>query len=328
MLFGVVALALSVLVGCTTTPDERTSTAPEDRGWALVWSDEFEGDTLSTERWSHEVNCWGGGNDELQCYTDSDSNSFVRDGKLHIVAREEPARGSPYQDDQPEYDPEDQSAERDYTSALLRTIGKGDWRYGRIEVRAKMPYGQGIWPAIWMMPTDSIYGSWPLSGEIDIFEAVNTRASGGNEVHGYLHYGDLPPDNVNSGTGYTPAKPIWENFHTYAIEWEEGEIRWYVDDTHFATQTQDGWYNRYWSDEADAYVVGEGAAPFDQKFHLILNVAVGGRWPGSPDEDTRFPQTMTVDYVRVYQCAQDPESGRGCAYRDPSIAPLEGNPAP
>lgn len=319
-------LAFGVISACTGAG--TAAAVPEDRGWTLVWSDEFGEDHIDPDKWRHEVNCWGGGNNELQCYTDRERNSYVRDGKLHLVAREEPARGSPLQDDRPDYDPDDQSAARDYTSARLRTLGKGDWRYGRIEVRAKMPYGQGIWPAIWMMPSESVYGPWPLSGEIDILEAINTRAAGGNEIHGYLHYGERPPGNLNTGTGYTPAQSIWEQFHTYAIEWEEGEIRWYVDDTHFATQRQDGWFTRYWSEEKRDYQLGEGAAPFDQAFHLILNIAVGGEWPGPPDAQTEFPQTMVVDFVRVYACSRDRDTGRGCATVNPDVEPLEGHPAP
>jgi beta-glucanase (GH16 family) len=332
----VLALCLAqgmVLTGCggsggggssSSSSSSSSSTASD---WTMVWSDEFDGDAIDSEKWSHEVNCWGGGNNELQCYTDSAENSFVQDGKLHLVAIHAPGTTGPATNqDDPNFDPNDTSGTGDYTSARLRTKNKGDWKYGRIEVNAKMPEGQGLWPAIWMLPTEWVYGGWPLSGEIDIFEAVNPNASGGNEVHGTLHYGLSWPNNRYSGATYEPAANIWEEFHTYAIEWEEGEIRWYVDDTHYATQTSDGWFTYYWGGQEVGYQLGEGAAPFDQTFHLLLNVAVGGNWPGAPDVNTQFPQTMVVDYVRVYECSTGTEDGKGCASNvNPEIEPLPGH---
>ncbi|AFV00798.1 glycoside hydrolase family protein [Simiduia agarivorans SA1 = DSM 21679] len=279
-----------------------------------MWSDEFDGSAIDSGKWSHEVNCAGGGNNELQCYTARPENSFVADGLLNIVARAENFQGPALQDDDPAYDADDRSASRNYTSARLRTKGQGDWRYGRMEIRAKMPQGQGLWPALWMLPTEWVYGGWPASGEIDIFEAVNSNAAGGNEIHGTLHYGRYWPLNAYTGKAITPGTPIWENFHTYAVEWEADEIRWYLNDTHFATQYPStsngaGWFNYYWVDQQTGFVFGENGAPFDQLFHLILNVAVGGNWPGAPDAQTSFPQSMQVDYVRVYECADS----QGCA---------------
>ena len=177
---------------------------------------------------------------------------------------------------------------RNYTSARMRTKHKGDWLYGRFEVRARLPGGQGLWPAIWMLPTDWKYGGWAASGEIDIMEAVNA-GPGNNKVYGTLHYGGSWPRNVHTGKSYTPATSITDNFHVYALEWEPGEIRWYVDGHHYQTQTQ------WWSEK------GPYPAPFNERFHMILNVAVGGNWPGSPSSSTVFPQVMEVDYVRVYQ---------------------------
>jgi len=131
-----------------------------------------------------------------------------------------------------------------YTSARLRTLGKGDWQYGRIEVRAKIPAGQGIWPAIWMLPTDYAYGGWAASGEIDIMEAVNLPVGGfEKQIHGTLHYGREWPGNVHSGTSFTFAdSDPAADFHSYAIEWSPREIRWFVDDVHYATQKSSGWY--------------------------------------------------------------------------------------
>lgn len=296
--------------------------------WELVWSDEFEGDRIDPDKWSHEVNCAGGGNNELQCYTAREVNSYVREGKLHIVARQEDWQGPVAFDDDPGYDPDRDLVSRNYTSARLRTKYRGDWRYGRIEVNARMPQGQGIWPAIWMLPTYNVYGSWPLSGEIDIFEGINLNASHGNQIHGTLHFGGRAPANRHSSAPYTPSKPVWEYFQTYAIEWERGEIRWYVDETHYATQTQAGWFTHYQEEGETSLRIGEGASPFDQAFHLLLNIAVGGNWPGPPNTETDFPQQMVVDFVRVYQCTEDPETGTGCATVNPSVIALPGVPGP
>lgn len=315
-------------VSSSMTSESSSSAAA--LGWTLVWSDEFEGAAIDTSKWSHEQNCTGGGNNELQCYTNRAENSFVADGKLNIVARKETFSGPGKGDDEEGYSAADKSVTRDYTSARLRSKNKGDWKYGRMEINAKMPQGQGVWPAIWMLPTEWKYGGWPMSGELDIFEAVNSNTPGfANDIHGTLHYGRVWPNNVYTGDKYSPPTNIWEQFHTFAVEWEEGEIRWYVDDVHFATQTKNGWYTHYWSGSQEGYKIGEGDAPFNQLFHMILNVAVGGNWPGNPNAQTSFPQTMEVDYVRVYQCALDMDTGKGCATNvDPEITPLAGAQKP
>ncbi|WP_286875834.1 glycoside hydrolase family 16 protein, partial [Marinimicrobium sp. UBA4509] len=147
----------------SVSSDSSSSTASGvSEDWTLVWSDEFDGDSINTDNWSHEVNCAGGGNNELQCYTAREENSYVADGHLHIVARQETHSGPAVFDDDPAYDPDDTSVTRDYTSARLRTKNKADWKYGRIEINAKTPQGQGLWPAIWMLPTEWVYGDWPL----------------------------------------------------------------------------------------------------------------------------------------------------------------------
>lgn len=287
--------------------------------WELVWSDEFDGSVVDSTKWSFERNCWGGGNNELQCYTNRTDNALVEDGVLRIIARDETFSGQSKQDDDPTYDAGDTSITRDYTSARLRTKNKGDWKYGRIDVRAKLPQGQGIWPAIWMLPTDWEYGGWPLSGEIDIMEAVNSNTGTfGNKTHGTLHYGAAYPNNKYTGAEYSAPTNVWEEFHTFSIQWEEGEIRWYVDDVHFATQISSRWYTA---------ASTEAHAPFNKDFHLILNLAVGGNWPGAPNGATTFPQELTIDYVRVYQCDNDSPDGKGCATNvDPEIEPLAGHP--
>jgi beta-glucanase (GH16 family) len=249
--------------------------APSD--WKLVWSDEFSGNQLDLSKWSRTVSGTGGGNSELQYYTDRTQNSYVSNGTLKITALKETFAGP--------------DGTRNYTSGRLDSRNKGDWKYGRMEISARLPYGQGIWPAIWMLPTDNIYGGWAASGEIDIMEAVNTTAAGGNDVHGTLHYGGAWPNNTYTGKPYTPTTSIVNNFHQYTVEWEPGEIRWYVDGKLY--QTQNAWH----SGNANA----KYPAPFDQRFYMILNLAVGGNWPGNPNGTTQFPQTMEVDYVRVFQ---------------------------
>jgi beta-glucanase (GH16 family) len=152
-----------------------------------------------------------------------------------------------------------------------------------------MPVGKGMWPAIWMMPTDNVYGGWAASGEIDIMEYLGHEA---NKVHGTLHYGGSPPGNKNSGKTYTLANGGFnDDFHTFTLIWEEGKIQWLVDGELYQTQTS-------WSTTGGSF-----PAPFDQRFHMILNLAVGGNWPGNPDATTVFPQEFVVDYVRVYQKA-------------------------
>ena len=310
--------------------------------WRLIWSDEFSGTTIDLDKWSYEVNCWGGGNNEQQCYTARPENSYVRDGLLQLKAQREDFTGPTESEDSPAYDP-DTTRTLPYTSARLRSREKGDFRYGRVEVRAKLPAGQGTWPAIWMLPTDSIYGTWAASGEIDIMEAVNLKAESDapntpagtpeSRIHGTLHYGSSWPQNVYSGTEYrlpASANPA-DAFHTYAIEWEQGEIRWYVNDVHYATQTQDGWYARYRLPDG-RFVLGPNDAPFDQRFHLLLNLAVGGNWAGNVNEtgidESVFPQTLSIDYVRVYECSADPTSGRGCANINPNAEHVRGNSPP
>ena len=302
--------------GSEGSDDDTTTGATED-GWVLVWSDEFDGDAIDPTHWAHEVNCWGGGNGEQQCYTDAPQNAFVQDGRLHIVALRGDTSGPAVGDDEPGYDPSDTSATLPYSSARLRTRDLGDWRFGRFEIRARLPFGQGTWPAIWMLPTARVYGGWAASGEIDIMEAVNLRVGGENRVHGTLHYGSHWPNNVYSGAEYMlpgGADPA-ADFHDYAVEWELGEVRWYVDGHHFATQREDGWYTLY-QDEQGQMVVGEGASPFDESFHLILNLAVGGAWAGNVNDggvdESVFPQELVVEHVRVYQCSVDPATGDGC----------------
>lgn len=310
---------------------------PSDK-WKLAWQDEFEGDRINPRYWSLEQNCWGGGNNEQQCYTDREQNAFVKDGMLHIVARKESFTGP----DNPDGLEGGANKTLPYTSARLRTKGKRDQKYGRFEIRAKLPSGQGTWPAIWMLPTESKYGTWAGSGEIDIVEAVNLKTQSDapgtssseqeNRIHGTLHYGRAWPDNVHSGIGVTLPGGVnpADDFHTYAIEWEEGEIRWYVDNIHYATQTHQGWHSQY--EQEGQLVNADSLAPFNEKFHLLLNLAVGGAWAANANEKginpDIFPQTMLVDYVKVYRCSADRWKGKGCSATSEQATLVKGNQPP
>jgi beta-glucanase (GH16 family) len=301
--------------------DVRPFNDPHTPGWRLVWSDEFSGRAIDTSRWSHEVDCWGGGNNELQCYTERAENSFVRDGCLQIVARTETFTGPAATLDQREasdsrYDVDGLSTKH-FTSARLRSKGRGDWTYGRIEARIRPPAGQGTWPAFWMLPTDERYGGWAASGEIDIMEAANLGAEcrdcpGGVEdrTSGALHFGGEWPDNEhrNAETRSIDGAPPSDEFHVYAIEWRPDEIIWLVDDQVFFSMTAEEWRT------TSPLGADRSGAPFDEDFHVILNLAIGGNYPESRNERgigfEGFPKTMQVDWVRVYECVEGPAGCR------------------
>ena len=251
----------------TTTPDNGYKSPDKREGWNLVWTDEFEQPEVDTTKWNYEINGDGGGNNELQYYISSRANNYIRDGKLVIKAIEQNYKG------------------KFFTSTRLNSKFKGDWKYGRFDIRAKLPVQQGVWPAIWMLPSDWAYGTWPQSGEIDIMEIIGQKAS---TLHGTIHFGPPWPNNKFSGQQYELKKGNFsDEFHEFSVEWEENKIRWYIDDTLYSTKTPADVTPNRW--------------PFDQRFHMILNLAIGGNWPGPPDENTKFPKYMYVDYVRVYQ---------------------------
>jgi beta-glucanase (GH16 family) len=264
----------------------------------LVWSDEFDGDSLDTwAKWNIQVGDGsseglpsGWGNGELQWYTEQ--NIAVADGFLTITARAESV--------EPGFQ---------YTSARIRTRNKAQWTYGRMEMRAKFPEGQGLWPAFWMLPTDpSIYGTWAASGEIDIVENIGREPE---TIFGTIHYGGAWPNHVFSSTEYTlPSGTFAEDFHVFAVEWEENEIRWYVDDVHYSTKTQ-------WNSTGGPY-----PAPFDVDFHLLLNLAVGGNLPGPPNFETQFPAHYVIDYVRVYKETDGPSFAINPGLNDAWYNPL------
>ena len=235
----------------------------------LIWADEFSGTSLDLNKWTPQIGdgcaegICGWGNNELQHY--KAENATVSGGQLHITAKRERVQA------------------KAYTSARIRTINKGDWTYGRFESLINLPDGGGLWPAFWMMPTDDVYGTWPKSGEIDIMEYVGWNP---DRTLGYIHYGDDWPNNQSKGGIFAKHNGVFHgNWHEFAVEWEPGIIRWFVDDYLFQTITAEDVQPYHW--------------PFDQNFHFILNVAVGGNL-GGPVDDSALPATMSVEYVRVF----------------------------
>ena len=264
----------SPLATATPSVAAKTPEPAKERTWKLVWSDEFDYTGLpDPAKWGYDVGGMGWGNDELQYYTENRlENARVEDGALTITAIKE------------DYEI------REYTSARLITKDKGDWLYGRFEIKAKLPKGVGTWPAIWMLPTDWTYGNWPNSGEIDIMEHVGFDQG---KVHASTHSLKYYWQANTQKTGIIPVENVDTEYHIYAMEWTPGRIEAFVDGKSYfistydpAVDAEDGW--KAW--------------PFDQRFHLLLNIAVGGGWGGQQGVvDTIWPQSMTVDYVRVYE---------------------------
>lgn len=274
--------------------------------WTLVWSDEFDGDRLDETKWTYAADCGGGGNDERQCYVFSLETVSVGGGVLKLTAIKRKTRGLA----NPWAGPTGPMKTGDYASGKILTQGKASWRYGRIEARARVPEGQGVWPAIWMMPELSTYGGWPKSGEIDILETVNLGApcpadgetcAGGreNRIFGTIHFaGDASGTHRQHSTA-TPMPASADGFHVYAVEWTPEAITWFVDGHQYAQAKPADWKRD------DLKPEEAGAAPFDQPFHLILNLAFGGRWPEGANakgvDESALPATMAVDWVRVSQ---------------------------
>lgn len=311
------ALLAAALVAAPTASgqDQGAQAAPD--GWKLVWSDEFDGTKLDRDKWGYDVDCWGGGNDEHQCYTKSPRNVSVANGRLVITARHERVTGPalPPHLRRTSATPEAEAV-RDFSSGRISTRGKAWWRYGRIEVRASLPQGQGTWPAIWMLPEKDRYGAWAASGEIDILEAVNlgvpcAKCPGGREntILGTLHFGGKWPNNKHKGEEVPYPEVLDGGFHTYAVEWTPDRFEWRVDGKPFAVRTASEWSTT----GSDA-----PGAPFDQPFHLILNLAIGGklaetRGVGGVRLDG-YPKQMEVDWVRVWQ-RPDTDAANGAAPR-------------
>ncbi|MDO5560346.1 MAG: family 16 glycosylhydrolase [Oscillospiraceae bacterium] len=272
------------------TQEDEQMTVSEDtqKNWILDWSDEFDSPELDLSKWSYDIGNWmlnddgsyktnGWGNNEQQFYTDT--NTQISDGVLRIFAKKENYTDSI-------------QGNYDYTSAKITTKNKFSTCYGKVEVKARVDSGKSLWPAIWMLPEDKVYGEWASSGEIDIMEGYGSRPQ---EICGTIHFGDTWPANKYLTNNYFfEDNDSTENWHTYSIEWDENSIKWYIDDTLYSTQTQ--WY-----------CAGRAfPAPFDQNFYIILNLAVGGNFDGvdgfhaDPGIFDNGPKEMDIDYVRVY----------------------------
>lgn len=285
---------------------------PAGKGWSLVWSDEFDGEALDPDKWSAEHACWGGGNNERQCYTDRIDNVELTNGLLRLIALNEQFTG-------PDFPGDTRQKTQPYTSGKVITQGLADWKYGRISFRAKLPEGQGSWPAGWMLAATDSYGStWPLNGEIDIMEAVNlgarcdgcSGADGENRTSNALHFGSLSPNNEMTGdrTQLTDNTNPADGYHVWSLEWAEGIMQWYLDGERYSVITNEAWRTDAAPDSANA--------PFDAAFYLIFNYAVGGNYPEPLNEmgvnETILPSQFLIDWVRVYQCSEDIGAGLAC----------------
>ena len=270
ILLAIALLFLSCGGGATLQP-------PPAPGFTLVWSDEFngtDGSAPDSSKWTYDTGGKGWGNNELECYTNLAQNVQIKGGNLVITALQQPGYSC------------GGGTTNNFTSARLKTQGLFNQAYGRFEARIKIPAGQGMWPAFWMLGNNITSVNWPTCGEIDIMENIGREPG---TVHGSLH-----GPRTNGGTSDASAPfslPTGQNFadefHLYAVEWEPGTIRFYVDTNLYSTFNSSQW-------------PAGGTWEFGHPFFIILNVAVGGNWPGSPDNTTVFPQQMLVDYVRVY----------------------------
>lgn len=238
-------------------------------GYKLVWSDEFTEPTLNLNDWNQEIgNGTGGwGNHELEYYSNSLKNCFLSAGNLVIEARNEPSGGL------------------NYTSSRITTQGKKIFKFGRIDIRAKLPVAKGMWPALWMLGSNISSAGWPACGEIDIMELIGTYPS---RVYGTAHWQNAAGAHASNGSSYdSPSGDFSKQFHVFSLVWEKDTMKFLVDDHLYLTNTLTN--------------VGAGTYPFNAEQFFIFNVAVGGDWPGPPDSTTLFPQRMFVDYVRVFQ---------------------------
>lgn len=256
----------------STTPPP--STYPLNGAWTLVWSDDFngaDGSSPDSSKWVFDQGGNGWGNQELETYTNRTENAKILGGNLVITAIKEAFTGS-------------DGTARNYTSARLKTKGKFSQQYGKFEARIKIPAGQGIWPAFWMLGDNIDTTQWPACGEIDIMENIGSEPS---TVHGTLHMPQASGANALGSSYSLTTGKVSDDFHVFTVEWEPSVVRFYVDGNLYSTRTPSA--------------LPSGATwAFDHPFFILLNLAVGGAWPGNPDATTVFPQTMQVDYVRVY----------------------------
>jgi len=266
------ALAVGVIRDDDTPSNfdaEGYLTPEEYFGYELSWADEFTGDAINMNSYNFEIgdgcpNLCGWGNNELEYYTDQSENAFIEDDKLVIRATRLGTEG--------------------FRSARIQTKDKVEFKFGRIDVRAKLPEGRGIWPAIWMLGANINEVGWPASGEIDIMELVGHQP---NVTHGTAHWGNPGDPSTFEGSSISLDEKFSEQFHVFSLVWEQNSIQWYMDETLFhtitPTNTQGATYR------------------FNNPFFMVFNVAVGGNWPGNPDASTVFPQQMEIDYIRIFQ---------------------------
>lgn len=272
--YGFAILIAITANSCTqerVVPNGVAAPVPEDKDYQFettpVWSDEFDNvGAPDAAKWNYNVGGGGWGNNELQYYT-SDNNAVVQGGKLRIEARKENKEGN------------------SYTSARLVSKGKGDFKYGRFEISAKLPTGRGLWPAIWLLSSDNSYGNWPNSGEIDIMEQVGFDPL---KIHCTVHNNVYNGQRGNQKSSSSIVASAVSDFHTYRVDWTPYSIKGFIDDEPYFEYTNDGQGYTTW--------------PYDKNFYLILNVAVGGNWGGANGiDDTIFPGILEIDYVRVYK---------------------------
>ncbi|NOW04454.1 family 16 glycosylhydrolase [Clostridium beijerinckii] len=257
----IMSLVISSLMVSSFIP---TVTAKADTGWNLAWSDEFNGTSINTSNWKYETGGDGWGNNELEYYTNRSENARIENGNLVIEARKENYNGM------------------NYTSARLKSQGLKNWTYGKVEARMKLPAGQGVWPAFWMLGENISQVSWPKCGEIDIMEHINNESA----IHGTIHW-DSTGNNTHAQYGAASPNIDVTQYHVYSIEWDASSIKWFVDGTQYL--------------EANIANNINGTDEFHKPFFILFNLAIGGNWPGNPDGSTPFPAKMYVDYVRVYQ---------------------------
>lgn len=268
-LFTAAVVACYGMIGCGQNKQNKNNTPASPAERKLVWSDEFDYQGLpDSTKWGYQTGGSGWGNEELQYYTGGNTdNAFVQNGSLHIKAIRK------------------DTAANKYTSARLASKNKGDWKYGRVEIKAKLPAGRGVWPAIWMMPTDDAYGDWPKSGEIDIMEHVGYNP---DSVFATVHTEAYNHRIHTQKSVGIVQKDVASNFHVYALEWTADSIKMFIDEKAYYGFGNEKKTSKEW--------------PFDQRFYLLLNMAIGGGWGGKMGvDDAIFPQQMEIDYVRVYQ---------------------------
>ena len=245
--------------------DNGYTSADSYAGMSLVWSDEFDQPEIELSNWTYDLGGGGWGNQELQTYTSNSENSYIQDGKLVIMALDDGGQ---------------------YTSARLKSVDLQEYQFGRIDIRAKLPVDQGLWPAIWALGANYSEIGWPACGEIDIMELVGSNP---RRIHGTIHWGNNFQQHQSDGQGVSIDFPdtFADEYHVFSIEWQNNSIKWLLDDVEYHS--------------IDNTTTSGQNYPFNEPFFFILNVAVGGQWPGDPDDTTTFPEFMAVDYIRVFQ---------------------------